>query len=175
MQWQIFCTVFSMSVMASLVNCECSDEELSAAQVGFKDCMDEKKASLLQTETTGDEQDLICDGLRELSTGCRDQVNQFAVCRGREFVDNLVAIHLNAMAEVLTPFYPSVDLKICPVFHTPAPEVVPVQPQLESVTVAHSERQQQHEPEPEYQPVTGGGGGFAASFVTLSIALLLAM
>ena len=78
-------------------------------------------------------------------------------------------------SEVLTPFYPSVDLKICPVFHTPAPEVVPVQPQLESVTVAHSERQQQHEPEPEYQPVTGGGGGFAASFVTLSITLLLAM
>jgi hypothetical protein len=69
------------------------------AQIAFKDCMDEKKASLLQTDVSEDEaQDLICSGLKDLSTGCKEPVTQFAVIRGREFVDNLVAIHLNAMA-----------------------------------------------------------------------------
>ena len=111
--------------------------------------MDEKKELLLQTDVSEDEaKDFICSGLKDLSTGCKEPVTQFAVCRGREFVDNLVAIHLNAMAEILAPFYPDVNLTSCPVFHTPAPTVVNVHNTDDIST------QTQHEDQPEYQPVT---------------------
>ena len=96
-QWLF--TVISVATIAVQVKSECTDEQLNKAQIVFKDCMDEKKASLLQTDVTDDKvQDLIRSGLKDLSTGCKEPVTQFAVCRGREFVDNLVAIHLNAMA-----------------------------------------------------------------------------
>ena len=132
--------------------------------------MDEKKASLLQTDVSEDEgHDFICSGLKDLSTGCKEPVTEYAVCRGREFVDNLLAIHLNAMAgrlkkistlffeiqimpkfaEIIAPFYPSVNLTSCPVFHTPVPTVVHVQEK------DHIRTQPQPEDQPEYQPVTG--------------------
>ena len=85
-----------MMIVVVVTSKECTEEELNAAQIKFKDCMDEKKASLLQTED--EVQDMICTGLKDLSTGCKEPVTQFAICRGREFVDNLVAIHLNAMS-----------------------------------------------------------------------------
>jgi len=142
---------------------ECTEEELNAAQIKFKDCMDEKKRLLLQSEVSEDEvQDMICSGLKDLSTGCKDPVNQFAICRGREFVDNLVAIHLNAMSEVLGPLYPSVSLSLCPVFHTPAPEVVHVHP----VDDKEPEEDVQGDAEPEYQPVTGAAPVLKISLLT---------
>jgi len=167
MQCQYLYIVLYMTTIAQ-VKSECSEEQLNTAQMAFKDCMDEKKASLLQTDVSEDEvQDLICSGLKDLSTGCKVPVTQFAVCRGREFVDNLVAIHLNAMtgqrenkdgqnclwdvllllfifAEVLSPFYPGVNLSSCPVFNTPAPTVVHVH-----------QKDPEPESEPEYEPVTG--------------------
>jgi len=150
MKCQWLYTVLSVIVIAAEVWSECTEEQLNAAKIGFKDCMDEKKEILLQTDVAGDEvQDLICSGLKDLSTGCNEAVNKFSICRGREFVDNLVAIHLNAMSEVLGPFYPTVNLASCPVFSTPAPKVVQI----------HQRDDLQAEPEPEvepeYQPVTG--------------------
>ena len=98
----MLCWGFSAIICASIatqVKSECTEEQLNTARIVFKDCMDEKKALLLQTDVSEDEgQDFICSGLKNLSTGCKEPVTQFAVCRGREFVDNLVAIHLNAMA-----------------------------------------------------------------------------
>ena len=49
-------------------------------------------------------------------------------------------------AEVLSPFYPDVNLTSCPVFHTPAPTVVHVHHTDDIRT--------QPEDRPEYQPVT---------------------
>ena len=99
MRYQWFYTVISVATIAVQVNSECTEEQLNKAQIAFKDCMDDKKVSLLQTDVSDDKvKDLICSGLKDLSTGCKEPVTQFSVCRGREFVDNLVAIHLNAMA-----------------------------------------------------------------------------
>ena len=99
MQYQWLYIVISVATIVVQVKSECTEEQLNKAQIVFKDCMDEKKASLLQTDVSEYEgHDFICSGLKDLSTGCEEPVTQFAVCRGREFVDNLVAIHLNAMA-----------------------------------------------------------------------------
>jgi hypothetical protein len=38
--------------------------------------------------------------LQDLSTGCMEAVNEFSFCMGREHVDQLVAIHLNAISGV---------------------------------------------------------------------------
>jgi hypothetical protein len=149
MKCQWLYTVISVASTVVQAKSECTEEQLNKAQLMFKDCMDEKKALLLQTDVSEDEvQDVICSGLKDLSMGCKEPVTQFAVCRGREFVDNLVAIHLNAMAEILSPFYPSVNLTSCPVFQTPAPTVVHV---LHTDDIS---TQTQHEDQPEYQPVT---------------------
>ena len=161
-------TIFlSLSLVVIKVNGECTEEELNDAQIKFKDCMDEKKASLLKTEISKEKvQDLICMGLKDLSTGCKDPVSMFALCRGREFVDNLVAIHLNAMSEVLGPLYPSVTLSQCPVFNTPAPQVVHVHHQDHG----HQHQEVQQDPEPEYQPVTGGADILRISTLVLAMA-----
>ena len=99
MQYPWLFTVISVASIVVQVKSECTEEQLNKAKIVFKDCMDEKKASLLQTDVSEDEgHDFICSGLKDLSTGCEEPVTLFAVCRGREFVDNLVAIHLNAMA-----------------------------------------------------------------------------
>ncbi len=38
--------------------------------------------------------------VQDLSTGCMEAVNEFSFCMGREHVDQLVAIHLNAISGV---------------------------------------------------------------------------
>jgi len=162
--------VLSVTIIAVEVNSECTEEQLNAAKMGFKDCMDEKKETLLQTDVEGDEvQDLICSGLKDLSTGCKEAVNKFAICRGREFVDNLVAIHLNAMSEVLGPFYPTVNLASCPVFSTPAPKVVHIHQRVDS------EAEPEPEDEPEYQPVTGAAGSSLPTCILLAICAKLTL
>jgi len=159
--------VLSVTIIAVEVSSECTEEQLNAAKIGFKDCMDEKKESLLQTDVDGDEvQELICSGMKDLSTGCKEPVNKFAICRGREFVDNLVAIHLNAMAEVLGPLYPTVNLASCPVFSTPAPKVVHIH---------HRDDTPDPEDEPEYQPVTGAAGSTLPTCIVLAISAILTM
>ena len=99
MQYPWLFTVISVASIVVQVKSECTEEQLNKAQIVFKDCMDEKKASLLQTDVSEDDSHaFICSGLKDLSTGCKEPVTQFAVCRGREFVDNLLAIHPNAMS-----------------------------------------------------------------------------
>jgi len=164
MQIQWFYKVIFLAAVTAQVNSECSEEKLNDAQIAFKDCMDEKKATLLQPMTGDQVQEMICSGLQDLSTGCKVAVTQFSVCRGREYVDNLVAIHLNAMSEVLAPFYPDVDLKSCPVFNTPAPIVVQVD-QKEDVFADPEPK-----PEPEYEPVVGTN---SATLLTRPVSVLL--
>ena len=163
-------TVISIDSIAGQVKSECTEEQLNKAQIVFKDCMDEKKVTLLQTDVSEDEaKTFICSGLKDLSTGCKEPVTQFAVCRGREFVDNLVAIHLNAMAEILAPFYLSVNLTSCPVFQTPVPTVVHVH------HTDHISTHTQHEDHPEYQPVTGRATHVQTSITVWLIVALLKM
>ena len=70
MKFQLIYLVLSVTIIAVEVSSECTEEQLNAAKMGFKDCMDEKKETLLQTDVDGDEvQDLICSGLKVLSTG----------------------------------------------------------------------------------------------------------
>ena len=84
---------------SGLVSCKCSQEQTDVASDNFKDCMDEKKAALLQIDTgVGDKKQHICDSLGDLATVCGSAVDSLAGCKGREYVDNLVAIHINSMS-----------------------------------------------------------------------------
>lgn len=147
MQWLInlACILASSSVVKS-----CTDIQLNKAQMGFRDCMEEKKGVLLtmEPEEVGDVQDAICNGLKDMSEGCQEAVQAFAKCNGREQVDHLVAIHINAFTEILSAYHREVDIRSCPVFHTPPPTIVHTHQPDEPESL---------EPEPEY--VTGGTGG----------------
>jgi len=121
----------------------CSEEQLDRAQMGFRNCMEEKKGAMLgiEVEEVGDLQQEICRGLKDMSSGCQEAVVALAKCNGRERVDHIVAIHINAFTEVLSSVHTNVDILSCPVFHTPPPTIVSHQPD-------------DIQPEPEY--VTGG-------------------
>lgn len=143
MQWVInlVCLLVSSSVVKS-----CTDIQLNKAQMGFRDCMEEKKGVLLtmEPEEVGDVQGAICSGLKDMSEGCQEAVQAFAKCNGREQVDHLVAIHINAFTEILSAYHREVDIRACPVFHTPPP------------TIVHTQEPESLQPEPEY--VTGSSG-----------------
>lgn len=104
----------------------CSERQLDAAQMGFRDCMEEKKGRMLdmEAEEVGDIQGEICNGLKDMSEGCQEAVQALAKCNGRERVDHIVAIHINAFTEVLSSVHTDVDILSCPVFHTPPPTIV---------------------------------------------------
>ena len=65
--------------------------------------MDEKKKSLLAEDS---DKDSICSGLAQLAEVCSPAVDSLAGCKGREYADNLVAIHVNSMSggRQSTPF-----------------------------------------------------------------------
>ena len=65
----------------------------------FKDCMDKRQAALLQTNLEAEPGlSVFCDGLEQFSEGCREVVDQFAKCKSREYVENLLDIHIQSMA-----------------------------------------------------------------------------
>jgi len=88
--------------------------------------MEEKKGRMLdmEAEEVGDIQGEICNGLKDMSDGCQEAVQALAKCNGRERVDHIVAIHINAFTEVLSSVHTDVDILSCPVFHTPPPTIV---------------------------------------------------
>lgn len=171
---QLFLGVLSVMTVTKVVSSECSDDELNKASLKFKDCMDDKKASLLQTEEVDViDEEFLCRGLTNLSSGCKTPAAEFAKCRGHEFVDNLVAIHLSAMADILAQIHPTVDLSECPVFNTPAPVVVQVEHEHNHNHHQH-EAHPQYEPEPVHEPITGAATSMSsfASIVTLFLFLV---
>ena len=143
---------------------DCDEEQLNKAKLRFKDCMEDKKAYLVQLdyEETDDIQLLICSGLKELATGCKAAVKEFSECMGREHVDHLVDIHLTSISDVLAPFHPTLRLRDCPVFKKPPP-IIHKKPEPEAAAAA----------EPEYEPITGGSSYLMTSLPLLAASLML--
>ena len=73
--------------------------------------MDEKKKSLLAEDS---DKDSICSGLAQLAEVCSPAVDSLAGCKGREYADNLVAIHVNSMSggTQSTPFPVELEKKV---------------------------------------------------------------
>ena len=83
----------------SVANGQCDNNQTRIASIEFKDCMDQKQASLLQTNLETDNSiSVFCDGLEQFSLGCEEPINRFSNCKTRQYVDNLVAIHIDSMA-----------------------------------------------------------------------------
>jgi len=118
---QFPCTVLAACLLVARVASMCSDEQQEAATNNFKDCMDEKKKSLLAEDS---DKDSICSGLAQLAEVCSPAVDSLAGCKGREYADNLVAIHVNSMSAILSAFHPDVNLRDCPVLATPPPPTI---------------------------------------------------
>ena len=87
-----------VTVVATVTG-QCSDNDTSIASIQFKDCMDQKQAALLQTNLETDNNvSVFCNGLEDFLNGCEDVVNRFSQCKSRQYVENLVAIHIDSMA-----------------------------------------------------------------------------
>jgi hypothetical protein len=169
---QLICAVLLLSAVmfcssvdaSTTTHAQCTEEQLNRAKLRFKDCMEDKKAYLVQLDYEEDADDvqlLICSGLKELATGCKAAVKEFSMCQGREHVDHLVNIHLSSISDVLAPFHPSLRLRDCPVFNQPPP-IIHKKPEPEAAAAA----------EPEYEPITGGSGFLMTSLPVLAVAFL---
>merc|ERR1711997_213381 len=118
-------TMLSLSEVVSVlclvlvsVRADCSTNQTNTARKLFKDCMDDKQAALLKIniEAEDDNVKVFCDGLQQFSSGCSAAIETFSQCKSKVEVTNLVAIHINSIAELLTR--PGLDLKSCPAFQT---------------------------------------------------------
>merc|ERR1711953_1259007 len=118
-------TMLSLSEVVSVlclvlvsVRADCSTNQTNAARKLFKDCMDDKQAALLKIniEAEDDNVKVFCEGLQQFSSGCSAAIETFSECKSKVEVNNLVAIHINSIAELLTR--PGLDLKSCPAFQT---------------------------------------------------------
>ena len=94
------CFSLTVSLLVMRVSSMCSEAQTEASTTMFKDCMDEKEAALLERELGPEEegQEVICEGLASLARVCQPAVDSLARCKGREYADNLVAIHVNSMS-----------------------------------------------------------------------------
>jgi len=115
-----------LAFSSTALSLSCSERQLDEALMGFRDCMEAKKGPMLdmEAEEVGDIQGEICNGLKDMSEGCQEAVQALAKCHGRERVDHIVAIHVNAFTEVLSSVHTDVDIQSCPVFQTPPPTIV---------------------------------------------------
>merc|ERR1711936_325972 len=118
-------TMMSLSEVVSVlclvlvsVRADCSTNQTNTARKLFKDCMDDKQAALLKIniEAEDDNVNVFCEGLQQFSSGCSAAIETFSQCKSEVEVNNLVAIHINSIAELLTR--PGLDLKSCPAFQT---------------------------------------------------------
>lgn len=157
----IHIVVVVLAAVVSSCHAQCNDQQLNKAKLRFKDCLEDKKAHLLQLdyEEDNDMQLLICSGLKELSTGCQEAVNEFSFCMSREHVDHLVEIHINAISDVLAPFHPTLELRDCPVFNTPPPTIVHQKPEPEAAAAEYS--------------VTGTGVSFYPGLLSIILSVFL--
>ncbi|XP_023334715.1 uncharacterized protein LOC111706159 isoform X2 [Eurytemora carolleeae] len=157
----IHIVVVVLAAVVTSCHAQCNDQQLNKAKLRFKDCLEDKKAHLLQLdyEEDNDMQLLICSGLKELSTGCQEAVNEFSFCMSREHVDHLVEIHINAISDVLAPFHPTLELRDCPVFNTPPPTIVHQKPEPEAAAAEYS--------------VTGTGVWFYPGLLTIILSVFL--
>ena len=94
--------MFPLALLVTLVagaRAQCSDNQTSLASNMFKDCMDQRQAALLQTNLEEEPSlSVFCDGLEQFSEGCREVVDEFAKCKSRAYVENLLDIHIQSMA-----------------------------------------------------------------------------
>ena len=55
----------------------CSEEELNEAQRAFRNCVESAKAGIVSAHANEENQDLVCDSLENMLSGCESQVNNF--------------------------------------------------------------------------------------------------
>lgn len=150
------------SVDVLCVSGECSDTELDTHKTEFKECMELQQPALLSlNETVDGVQEKVCDGLGMLVVDCREVVTRLSTCMGREKVDQLVAIHLSSLTQILSLSLPSVEFDDCEVF----------QPQVSKMNSVESNEIPSAQVEPQY--ITGSATVSQLSSVTALAALVI--
>lgn len=111
----------------------CDDDQLDEAQKSFRNCIESAKAGIVtrhaSQQTDEEEVDLdvrrkrrdvdpaLCHELDSILSGCEEEVAALSRCKGRRHVDNLKAIHLSSIADVLKALNEDLKVEECQVFH----------------------------------------------------------
>merc|ERR1719483_570891 len=104
-------TFILILTMTNSVIGECTEDTLNNNLLEFKKCMDVKKESMFNlNDTLSNLEDFLCEGLNDLTEGCKGQVTQLARCRGKEEVDTLVVLHLKTVIGLLNIIHSDINL-----------------------------------------------------------------
>jgi len=94
----------------------CTEEQLNESQRAFRNCVESAKAGIVSSHANEVDEHLVCHSLENMLAGCESQVNQLAHCTDRQHVDNLKAIHLSSITDVIKAINHKIDVSSCSVY-----------------------------------------------------------
>jgi len=149
----------------------CTEDELNEAQRAFRNCVESAKAGIVSKHANEVDERLVCDSLENMLTGCDREVNQLAYCTDRTHVENLKAIHLSSITDVIKAINHQVDVSSCSVYT----EKTLISATSESNEISHQQHQQQPPAQPQIVASKASKTDVWLSFWLMSTALSLSL
>jgi len=111
-------SVLSLFLCLNFVNGKsvCTEQQLTEAQRAFRNCVESAKAGIVSTHGNEVDEELVCKSLENMLVGCESQVSQLAHCTDSSHVNNLKAIHLSSITDVIKAINHNVDVSQCSVY-----------------------------------------------------------
>jgi len=94
----------------------CTEEEHKESARAFINCVESAKARIILTQQNATDEQLVCESLENMLDGCEKQINHLATCAGRHHVENLKAIHLSSITDVIKAINHQVNVASCSVY-----------------------------------------------------------
>jgi len=94
----------------------CTEEQLNEAQRAFRNCVESAKAGIVSSHADAQNEALVCHSLETMLEDCEAEVDQLARCRGRHYVNNLKAIHMSSITQVMKDINHQIDVTSCSVY-----------------------------------------------------------
>jgi len=94
----------------------CSEEQLTESQRAFRNCVESAKAGIVSSHANSEDENVVCHSLENMLLTCDAEVNKLAKCTNKKHVENLKAIHLSSITDVIKAINHKVDVSQCSVF-----------------------------------------------------------
>lgn len=119
---KIFSVLFTVSLLCLNAQAAevCTEDEIKEAEFAFRNCEDSAKATIFSKAAKPD--DDLCQILTNLFSGCTDQLETLAECKGSEHVKDIKKISRQSMAMILDQTRPGntgTKASLCPILLPP--------------------------------------------------------
>merc|ERR1712012_1323846 len=94
----------------------CSEEQLTESQRAFRNCVESAKAGIVSSHANSEDANVVCHSLENMLLTCDAEVNKLAKCTNKKHVENLKAIHLSSITDVIKAINHQVNVASCSVY-----------------------------------------------------------